>query len=1150
MKTALRAIAPVIFGWPAADTRRRNEGRALLRIAFAIPGGPEAAWRPPPALARDRPPGKTRRRSTFFGCFVLLLALLPTLPATPQGIATAGLRGRVLDPAGNPVEGALVTLARTATGAAATALTNRSGRFALDGQRPGGPYRVTIARIGFADYSLDGIELLLGRDLDLDVSLVPEAIAVEGVVIEAAPDPEFNPGRIGISTLVTAATIAELPTLERSLADLAALSPLARVSEEGVSVAGTNFRFNSLSIDGALNQDAFGLSTDNVAGGRAGGRAVPLEAIEQFQVLAAPFDVRQSGFTGGALNAVTRSGTNDFEASAFGFRRGGALAGELQIDDVATEPELSALHGGFTFAGPIARDRAHFFVAGEWERTRKPPTGFHLGASDPFRLSLAPDSVARLGALLRNLGADPGTAGSYLLENRVANLFARFDWNIGERHNAMLRYGLAAADDEPGANRLPGAPYGLSSHGARIRSRSHSVVFQLLSRGGGFTNEFAANVQLLDDREAAEAGFPQVEVVVDGKVDDFFVTRSVVAGAGRFAQRSGLRQRVIQIADNLTRSLGGHRILLGASATWFHFDREFVPGALGSYRFESLEELALNRPGRYEITIPLTADGANPVFGVIETALYGQDEWRVADRLTLRAGARADIPLFRGRPGSDPVLAESFPQDASPLPGANPNWSLRGGLNWRPRDGTQVRGGIGTFTGRPVFAWLGNVFQNTGLSLRTLLCRDALAPSFAPSDPSPTACGGNAPGGAAAGELAPVVHRFDPDFRFPQDLRTMIAVDQRLPGGLVLSASWMQNRAIRQIFISDENLLAVAARGGVDEGFTGGFGFGVRDVFGVATPGSASGPGMEPLWRGGRIDDRFGPVLRIGNRSGNYTYAATVELRRDFGDAGGVRFGYSLARSADLQDLLSIDVTSNFAATPVDRNPNDPARQRSRFDRPHKVLASAHGRLSERFGGTAVRLLYVGQSGVPYSHVYDGDVNGDGFPGPRGSTLANDLLFVPELAAHFPGSIASQSIWVSLLDSEECLREQRTRILARNTCRTPWSNRVDLRISQDLRVGRLAAEATLDLMNALNLLNGEWGIVRVANPVVRTLRVRRHRLQSPVPGQGGSELVARYIGAFTRDRATGAVRAARPLAPEVPGSQWRMQLGLRVRTGR
>ena len=1072
--------------------------------------------------------------------FVAILAATATAQA--QGISTAGLRGRVVDPAGTPVAGALITLEHTGTGATSTAITSSDGRFSLRGQRPGGPYTVTVTRIGFGNHTREDLELLLGRFVNLDVMLLSQAVRIEGIEVAARQDIEFDPGRIGISTLVTADIIEELPTVTRNFVEFAALSPLVRLSEQGVSVAGTNYRFNTLNVDGALNQDVFGLSTENIAGGRAGGRVIPLEAVEQFQVLVAPFDVRQSGFTGGALNAVTRSGTNEFETSAFGFYRSGAMVGSLVVADVATEPALSTAHGGFTAGGPIRRDRAHFFVAGEWERVREPPNGFHVGESDAFRLALVPDSVARMQSLLRDLGAEPGTASSHTLENTIFNLFARFDWEMGDRHDAMLRYSFASADDDPDPNRLPGDLYELSSSGSEIRSRNHSAVFQLFSTlPAGLSNEVAVNLQLLHDRETARAAFPQVEVTLDGLVDDLFVRRDVRSGASYFSQNNELRQRVIQLANNLSYDVGRHSLLLGASGTWFAFDRSYVPGALGSYQFESLEDLALNRPDRYEVTVPLTGDGSNPTFGVQELSVYVQDEFAAHERFTLRAGARVDLPSFFGRPAANPELQSELDIDTSRLPGGNATLSLRAGLNWRPFDGTQIRAGTGVFTGRPAFAWLANAFQNNGIAARTLVCRGDATPAFDPGAPAPTECLGP----PRPGQSAPVVNYFDPGFLFPQDMRTMVALDQRLPGGLVFSGSLIHNNALKQVFIENDNLVANRIVGEADDGYSLGFGLRHREVFGTPTRGTFRG--NEVLWQGGRRTDRFGPVLRVTNRGDNFTYAATFEVRKDFGETFGLRVGYSLTRSADLQNLTSIDITSNFASTPVNVHPNVPVRQSSRFDRPEKWVASAHARILPRFGGTEISLVYVGKSGVPYSYVYMGDVNGDDFPGTRTSSLSNDLIYITDEIGGFPGSFASRDLWHSLYDLEPCLQRQTIRILARNTCRTPWSNQVDLRVSQGIAVRGLSADLSLDLMNVLNLLHSWWGIVHVVNPAVQVFEVRRF----PDPGLASIPVLrARYIGAVQRDRITGAVEAALPYVPEVPTSQWRAQLGMRLRMAR
>ena len=1088
----------------------------------------------------------------------------PASQIAAQSTSTAGIRGRVVDGEGAPVAAAAVTLVDSRTGTAANTRSDADGRYAIRGQRPGGPYRLTVSHLGFRGFVHDGIVLRLGRFVDLRIVLVTEAIGLPELVVQADSDPDFNPGRIGIATLVTSETLRELPTLSRNFIDFAALSPVARVTQEGVSVAGASFRFNTLNVDGALNQDVFGLSTNNVAGGRAGGRVIPLDAVEQFRLEVAPFDIRQSGFTGGALNAVTKSGTNEFETSGFGYYRGGALVGELVIDDVPTHPELSAAHGGFTVGGPIRRDEAHFFVAGEWERVTQPPVGYHVGESDPFRLALTADSAERLISLLEGFGADAGTAGSYGLDNRIVNLFARFDWKPAPQHDAMFRYSFAAADDDADPNRLPGDAYELSSNGTSISSRNHSVVFRLVSSLAGFSNELSGNLQLMTDNETAASNFPQVDVNVDGIVDDHWVTRDVRAGADFFAQENGLKQRIVQLTNNLSHDLADHQLLAGASGTWFSFDRRFVPGALGSYEFESLEALALNTPSRYEVTIPTADQGAAPEFGVFEASVYGQDEWEAHDRLTLRLGARLDMPFFAGRPEPNETLDEELGINVSQLPDKRFSYSIRAGFNWRPFDGTQLRAGAGIFTGRPAYSWLANAFQNNGLALTTIICRGDEAPALDPSRRAPSECANG-----EGDESPPIINYFDPKFRFPQDLRSLAVLDQRLPGGVVLSISWMENRALRQIHITNENLAEPDTTGGSAAlGNTPGFGWQERYFW-----GEAIGDAGEQLWAGGKVSDLFGPVLRVGNHHGgasfrptaNFAYAATAELKKDFGDAATIRAGYSLTRSADMQDLLSLDVTSNYATTPVNLDPNNPPHQPSRFDRPHKVVASAHARILPQRGGTEIGVLYSGQSGAPYSYVYSGDVNGDGFPGPRAANLSNDLVFVPPPTLGIPGAIVTQLLWDELFRVDECLQEQVTevteegegeddtflagRIMARNACRAPWSNRLDLRIAQTIRAKGIAGEISLDLLNVLNLVNSSWGLVQTTNPVVQLFRAYRYEPDGPpLPGQPSvGEMQVIYTGAVQRDRETGRITAARPLAPEVPSSQWRAQIGLRLR---
>lgn len=1085
---------------------------------------------------------KVAARSTPIVSRALFVAVLsvPFLVTTlaGQGVTTGALRGRVTDPSGGAVSDAQVTLEHRPSGFLTRATTDRNGLYYLANVRPGDGYSLTVSRLGFTTVTRDDLGLRIGQVVVVDVVMPTEAISVSELEVTVRGDPIFDPSRIGITTRVDERTLESLPTLSRNFVDFVTLSPHVRSSETGISVAGSNVFFNNVQVDGALNQDVFGLSPNGVAGGRANGRIIPLDAIEQLEVLVSPYDVRQSGFTGGVLNAVTKSGTNELTGSAFAFFRDEALIGSLVAEGVPRRPdEFTDLYAGFTLGGPIAVDAAHFFVAGELERLRKPPDGFHVGLTDASRTGLHPDSVARFEQILRDRGADPGLASSYTLGNTIANAFARLDWMLSDRHKAVFRYSFASADDDVPANRLPGDAYEMSNASTTIETQSHSIVAQLFSTmSDHLSNELFANVQLSDDVERSLADYPRVEVRMAGALGGADqVARQLRAGTNLFGD-SKLEQSILEISDNLRYAAGPHQLLGGLSLRRFGIRRSFLPLSRGSYRFASLADFESNVPQSYDVTVPLREDAAVADFNVLELAGYLQDEWRLTERLSIRFGVRVDAPFIPDHPTDNPAIEEDFGVRTSDLPTGNLLISPRAGFNWRVSEagGTQIRGGAGLFTGRPAFAWLANAFQNTGLDAVSVLCSGAAAPEFDPSAPPPIACADGS--GPEMGERT--VNVYESGFRFPQDFRTSLAVDQKLPFGFVGSLSWVYSKAIHQIALRDINGGVNYSPLSIANGFTDGFGYVFRQAFGAPTL-----QGFDPI----RRSDRFGPVLEIGNGSENFAYGLSFELAKS-SDRLALRAGYSFTRSGDTQSLITLDANTNFGFNPIESHPNSPKRQPSLFDRPHKVVASVTARLLEHLGGTEITLLYIGQSGAPYSYVYQGDVNGDGFPGPgRATDLNNDLIYVPELISEFPGFIGSAIIFQSLVDIEDCLRRNVVRILYRNACRTPWSNELDLRLSQTIRAGGARIQVVFDVLNVLNLLNTDWGLVRTVNPVVPVLRVDRASANDPT-AMDIEALRAFYSGPRTA-AGDGSLRAGLPTVVSVPTSQWQAQLGARVTFG-
>ncbi len=1076
---------------------------------------------------------------------IVALALLTSSPGPveAQGVTTAAVAGRVIDAAGAPVVGARVQLRQVGTGALAEALTGEEGRFYLTNLRPGGPYTLSVSRIGYQTVTREGLTLRIGQRLDVEVELTETAVPLPEISVRVETDPDFDPSRMGVATLVDQATLDRLPTISRNFVEFAELSPLVKVDEEGVSIAGANLRFNNIQVDGALNQDVFGLSPSGVAGGQARARVIPLEAIEELQVLIAPYDVRQSGFTGGVLNAVTRSGTNRFEGSAFGFLRDETLVGDLVFDEVSRKPEqLENLYAGITLGGPIVRDRAHFFIAGELERRRRPPDGFQVGADDPIRTQLSPDSVARLEEILSGFGAAPGEAGSFTLENDLANLFARVDVQIDDRNSAMVRYNYAGADDDPQPNRLPGEAYELSSNGTRIDSRNHSFVGQWLANWSpSLSNDLLVNVQFLRDSEVPVGTYPRVEVDIQSEFQGDVLERRVRAGAEFFAHASELDQDIFQVTDAVTWAVGENRFTVGGGFERFSIRRLFLPGSLGSYRFASLADFAANRPSQYDVNVPLRPGDPSVAFDVNEWSAFFQQETKFGEALNVRLGFRIDVPVIPGQPTDNPEVTRQFGVETAALPSGNPLFSPRLGFNLQLGDEytTQVRGGLGLFAGRPPFAWLANAFQNTGLESAFLTCTGDDAPAFDPATPVPSTC----LDGRGADTGTPIINVFDPEFRFPQDFKASLAIDQQLPWGVVASLEGVYTKAMNQIFLEDLNIgAAVADDDRLHEaGYSDGFGFGTRESFGDPTTA-----GFTPRKR----SDAFAQVIRITNRSDNFAYALSARLRKRFGDRVAIDAGYAFNRSGDTQSLFSLDATSNYGFNAIEGDPNTPQRQPSLFDRPHKVVVNATARFLERFGGTQVSLLYVGQSGVPYSYVYLGDLNADGFPGSgQALDLTNDLIFVTEGAFDFPTGGLSAFLFESLLTQEPCLQRNRLRVLSRNACRSPWSNQLDLRITQDIRAGRARVQIVFDMLNLLNFVNDEWGHVERGNPVIQVLRLDGRREDDPEPFSPAPEpddpLQAVFVGPV-RGGIDGGIVATRPTFPRVESSQWQAQFGIRV----
>jgi hypothetical protein len=1067
----------------------------------------------------------------------LLLVTAPLLQA--QTGSSGSIIGVVTDEGGRPLVGLEVVVEHTGIGTRLRTVTDQAGRFRVVNLPAGGPYALTVRGLGIRETRRTGLRLQAGEALRLDITATPDAVTIEGVEVRGQPvDQIINPSRTGSATLLDQVTIAATPTVSRNIMELTALSPLVRRST-GFSIAGQNERYNVLRLDGASIQDVFGLSPHGVAGGQGSAKPVPLAALSQYQILVSPFEVRHSGFTGGLLNAVTRSGTNAWEGSAFYYRRDHNLVGDFIYDQERVRPTVfeRELMGG-SLGGPLVRDRLHLFVAWEQENRLNPSRGFAFGEGDARAVGIAPDSMARFISILENqYGIEAGDPGAMGLENPLGNVFGRLDWQPAAGHRLSLKLNHVTSDEEVSPLRDRRAEYGLSSTAYRYQARSDAATLQWTSQlGAGAANELLLHFQQSSERNDPFSDAPFIEVDLWSSFGGIQTFRRLQAGATPGVHASRLEQNVMQVANQVTFGAGGHEMAFGLSFDRFSVRHLNLPSSRGVYRFGSLFDLENNDPSFYQMQVTTPYLLANPERMIlVQVGTYFQDEWSPARGLRVQAGIRADLPMLHTTPEENPRVRRAFGYGTSDAATVFPMISPRIGANWQSegRLRTQMRAGAGIFSGRPPLAWLAQAYSYDGHQLGWRICpTQETAPRLDIEAELPRICAGS----QVERPIRQAV-MIDPNFRFPQDFRTALGVDQELPLAFIGSLELVFTHALYQVHLMDLNFGERVEEPRHPTSFPAFLG--PRVHFGIPT-----GEGFTP----NRRDAGFQQALLLTNRSRNQAFTISTELQRPVGRALTLRGAYSYTRSFDTQSLVSADLAESYGATAVWRDPNDPNLRPSHYDQPHKVVLSAVGRRRQLGGETQFSIAYSAESGTPYSYVYFNDVNGDGYPGP-GHALGgrNDLFNIPERVTQIPASVPHLVLLAQLIEEEPCLRDWKGGIAPRNSCRAPVSHMLDLRGGHTLNLPRgVRAEVTADLMNALNLLNSDWGHVYRAPPTVPVL-AHEGRGDGMRGGASGTDpLVPLFYVGPTRLNAAGVIEAAPGYSAIFPESQWQAQLGVRV----
>ncbi len=943
-------------------------------------------------------------------------------PAAAQA-TTGSLSGSVHDQSGGPIPVAAVSAVHGPTGTTYATTSRTDGDFVILNVRVGGPYTVTVTLAGFREAAQNAVFVKLGEDARLRYQLEVAAVS-ETVTVEAEASPIINPNRSGTASSIAEQTIETLPTLSRNLNDYARISPYFTSGPQGngLQVAGRSPRYNNIQVDGSVNNDLFGLADTGTPGGQTESQAVSLDAIQEIQLVIAPYDVRQAGFSGAGINAVTKNGTNAYHGTAYYFFRDEGLVGEQDERKVGT---FSDKQVGASIGGPILKDRVFFFANADLGRKQQPSGWSISGSGQNFGRGAEAELFQQI--LTSQYGYDPGSLDEYTRATDNDKLFARLDFNLSPRHQLTIRHNYVDAVNDRG---FPDSVnYWFPNNFYNFKNKTNSTVVQLNSRFGnwGYNEARVAYQTIRDERSWKGDRFPQVQVAVS-------TGGTLQAGSEAFSTLNGLDQDVIEITDNLTFFKGKHQLTIGTHNELFDFTNYFISQNFGAYYFQSLALFGQGLAQQYNYSYSATSDPKQPaLFGVNQLGFYVGDVWKATPKLTLTAGVRWDRPFFPETPSYNPFIEASFGVRNDIVPESS-LWSPRLGFNYSfGGDGkAQLRGGIGVFSGRTPYVWLSNNYINNGTLLKSIgISRSASAriPFVTDPDNQPTQIG------SVSGATSTEFNMLDPDFDFPSVLRTNLAYDRELGVlGLIGTLEFLYADTLKDIVYQNLNVVP-----------TGQTTFGGRPSF-TRRYTTVSG------------------AYYLTNTKQGRQYSVVAKLERPYrrGIFGSASYYFGEAKSVN--DGTSSRAVSNWGNNPVPGDPNDPPLSYSRFDVRHRVnLALSLNRKLGRFDGT-LALFYNGQSGRPYNTTFSGagtDVNGD-------RRFDNDLFYVPRSASEV---IITNGTWEELdgyIESDPGLRDARGQIVGRYASRLDWTNQLDLRLTVGIPVKQTKVELTADVFNVFS----------------------------------------------------------------------------------
>lgn len=1028
--------------------------------------------------------------------FLAVVFFLMLATVMQAQVTTSSMSGRVADNEG-AVIGATVVATHEPSGTTYGTVTNMEGRYNLNGMRVGGPYTVEVSYIGYGTNTASNITLSLGENYAHNVVLTEQATTLDELVVTAGPVTRFTTEKTGAATNINNRKIENMPSINRSMTDITRLSPYA----SGMSIAAGDGRSTNFTIDGANFNNNFGLSSALPGGGNP----ISLDAIEEVQVVVAPFDVRQTNFIGGGVNAITKSGTNRFKGTAYTYLYNQDMRGNKIGDvDFGERPKESRNLYGFTLGGPIIKNKLFFFVNGEIEKrpgqvvTWRPSTS---GVAD-LKKSESRTSIADMDRvkqhLISNYGYDPGSYTDYPGDESNRKILARIDWNVNSKNRLSLRYNYTMNEawnptngnstDAGYRNQTRGydriSQYGMA-YSNSIYSMDNIVnTFsgELNSRfSNSLSNQFLATYSKIQDmRGSPSAKFPFIDILV-GRDDNGvpIIEPYISAGYELFTWNNGVNNNVLTVTDNLTYYLNNHKITAGLSYEYQLANNAYMRNGTGYYRYASVDDF-LNQAAPIDFAVTYGYDGEkNPAAEVAfhQIGAYVQDELSVSPNAKVTYGLRADYITY-----VDNILTNNAIYnldfggrkiDTGVWPDPKVQLSPRIGFTWDLRgDQTlKLRGGLGIFSGRLPLVFFTNMPTNSGMvqgsaafttrynSQLTAITsqHENLAklagPMITDVNEMISKLGLSNTITPEQGVLPRDINAVDPDFRMPQTWKYSLAMDYQLPVSFPMTATveGIFTKTINGVMLKNYNLQEPNAS---------------WQRFG--------GPDNRYIYPSNITYQRLSAYVLSNNTEG-WSAIGNVTLNAEPVRNLDLMAAYTITESREITGMPGSNAASAYGGLVGINGPHLPSLQRSQYVIPHKVIASASYRIpyANNHLATSFNVFYSGFTAGSYSYRYTNDMNGDGW--------GTDLIYIPEGKGDIRfKSPEDETAFFTFMDQDKYMQRNKGKYADANSVDAPWLHRFDVRVAQDfkVRVGESwnTLQVSLDILNFGNLLNNTWGV--------------------------------------------------------------------------